>query len=150
MIRKPIGTQHKLVTAFNRKRPFNVNLNKWIWPKTARNHVAWMKQFNILNGRSSQSDHFPLKAMVKRQLFDASATDSVNATVTNMPYDRSVFRKTQHAASCSHAFEFAILPTTIVDRLVRSKDGLPHAVRDGWSIALEVGMRQRINRNATG
>ena len=91
MICEPIGTQDKMIACFDRKRTFNVNLYKWIWAKAACDHIAGMKQFNVVNGRSSQSNHFPLQTVVKCELFNATSTHAVNTTVAHMSDGGTVF-----------------------------------------------------------
>jgi hypothetical protein len=81
---------------------------------------------------------------------DPADKPTISLIVTDMPDGCAIFGQAQHAAGCSHAFEFAILPTAIVDCLVRCIDGLTHAALDRWGITLEIRMRQCVDRNATG
>ena len=92
MIRQSVRAQQEIVTCFDRKRSFNIDLNHRIGTKAASNHVAWMKQFHILRSRFSKPNHFPLKAVIKRQLLDHSIADSIDAAVTNMANDRATIR----------------------------------------------------------
>jgi len=89
--------------------------------------------------------------MVKCQLLNMAAADSVDTTIANMANQGTSFGETEDTARRSHSFEFTVLPPSVIDGFVCRNDGFSHATFYGCGVVvLEVGMRECVDCDATG
>jgi hypothetical protein len=151
VICQTIGTEQEQVAGFNRKWSFDVDLDVRVRPEAAGDHIARVKEFYILWRCSTQPNHFPLETMVKCQLLNMAAADSVDTTIANMANQGTSFGETEDTARRSHSFEFTVLPPSVIDGFVCRNDGFSHATFYGCGVVvLEVGMRECVDCDATG
>ena len=150
MIGNAIGTEHVDIAGFDGEGAFDIDLDEGVRSEAAGDDISGVKEFDIFGGSASESDHFPLEAVVEGELLDESAAEAVESAVADVSGDGTCGGEAEGGAGGAHAFEFAVFAGAIVDGFVGGEDSVVDGIFDRAGGVFGEGIRECIDADAAG